>query len=61
MYPEDKIYEEAAFIGYYMHWNCEYIMQLPHLERLRWCSEVSKINSKLNDDSSGENKNIFTL
>lgn len=57
MYPADKIYEEAAFIGYYMHWNYEEIMNMPHRERLRWCKEVSKINSKLNN----EPKNIFDI
>ena len=47
-YPAEKIYEEAAFIGYYMHWNHSEILNMSHLERLRWCKEVSKINSKLN-------------
>ncbi len=57
MYPADKIYEEAAFIGYYLHWNHDEIMDMPHRERLRWCKEVSKINSKLNN----EPKNVFDI
>ena len=57
MYPADKIYEEAAFIGYYMHWAHDEIMEMPHRERLRWCKEVSKINSKLNN----EPKNVFDI
>ncbi len=62
MYSADKIYEETAFIGYYMHWSREEIFSLPHSERIRWCSEISKINSKINA-SSGEpkQKNIFSL
>lgn len=49
-YPAEKIYEEAAFIGYYMHWGHSEILQMSHLERLRWCKEVSRINSKLNQE-----------
>ena len=53
----DKIYEEAAFIGYYMHWEHDDIMKFPHRERIRWCEEVSKINSKLNQ----EPENVFKV
>ena len=62
VYSADKIYEETAFIGYYMHWSREEIFSLSHSERIRWCNEISKINSKIND-SSGEQKpkNIFSL
>ncbi len=49
-YPSDKLYEEAGFIAYYMHWSREEIMNLSHLERIRWCGEISKINRKLNDE-----------
>lgn len=56
-YPVDKIYEEAAFIGYYMHWSHDEIMTFPHRERVRWCEEISKINSKLNQ----EPENIFKI
>ncbi len=57
LYPADKIYEEAAFIGYYLHWNHDEIMAMPHRERLRWCKEVSRINSRLNN----EPKNVFEV
>lgn len=57
LYPADKIYEETAFIGYYMHWNHDEIIGMPHRERIRWCREISKINSKLND----EPKNVFDI
>lgn len=49
-YPADKIYEEIAFIGYYMHWNADDIASMSHRERIRWCDEISKINSKLNQE-----------
>lgn len=50
MYPADRIYEEAAFIAYYMHWSHDDIMEMSHRERLRWCREISRINSKLNQE-----------
>lgn len=56
-YPENRLYEEAAFLAYYLHWSHEQIMNLEHRERRRWCEEVSKINKKLND----EPENIFDV
>lgn len=57
LYPVDRIYEEAAFIGYYFHWQHDEIMQMSHGDRVRWCKEISKINSKLNDTP----KNAFEI
>ncbi|RKI44403.1 hypothetical protein D7V86_01660 [bacterium D16-51] len=56
-YPAEKIYEEAAFIAYYVHWGHDDIMAMSHRERLRWCDEISKINSKLNQ----EPENVFKV
>ena len=56
-YPAKKIYEEVAFIGYYMHWSEEEIMSFSHRDRLRWCKEISDINSRLNQ----EPENIFKV
>ncbi|WP_275443131.1 DUF6760 family protein [Petralouisia muris] len=50
MYPADKIYEEAAFISYYVHWSREEVLELPHRERLRWCREISEINRKVSHE-----------
>ncbi len=57
VYPEDKIYEEMTFIGYYLHWNPDDIAAMSHRERIRWCDEISKINSKLNQ----EPENVFAI
>lgn len=48
LYPQDRLYQEMAFLGYYLHWPREELMGLDHLERRRWCREVSEINKKLN-------------
>jgi hypothetical protein len=62
LYSQEKLYEESAFLAYYMHWSNEEIMKLSHIDRVRWCKEVSKINSKLNAASGREEKkNIFAV
>lgn len=42
-----------AFLAYYFHWSNEEVLGLEHLERRRWCRQVSFINKKL----SGDDKN----
>ena len=56
LYPQDRLYQEMAFLAYYLHWSGEALMDLSHWERRRWCQEVSAINRKLsgNDNRSGD-------
>jgi hypothetical protein len=56
-YPLEQLYEEIAFIAYYLHWPMRELMHVDHLERRRWCEEVSKLNRKL----SPEPENIFAV
>jgi len=44
-----------AFLGYYLHWSKDELMELDHFERRRWCEEISSINKSL----SGEQKGTF--
>lgn len=53
-YPSDLLYEEVAFVGYYLHWPYQQIMALDHRERQRWVSEVSRVNQRLNDAARKE-------
>ncbi len=53
LYPQEQLYQEMTFLSYYLHWSRNDVMQLSHLERRRWCSEVSAVNQKL----SGPEKN----
>ena len=46
-----------AFVAYYFHWSYDEIMNVEHLERRRWCEEISRINRKLNDQP----ENIFEV
>ena len=56
-YPLKELYEEMAFVAYYVHWPWTEIMQLPHGERRRWCEEISRINRKMSDAP----ENIFNV
>ncbi len=47
-YPSEALYEEVAFIAYYLHWPHEQIMSLEHGDRRRWVAEVSRINQQVN-------------
>jgi hypothetical protein len=53
-YPSDLLYEEVAFIAYYLHWPYQQIMALDHRERQRWVSEVSTVNQRLNEAARKE-------
>lgn len=48
-YPTDRLQEEIAFLGYYLHWNYDELLQMEHKERHQWLQQVSNINRKLND------------
>lgn len=55
LYPKDRLYQEMAFLAYYLHWSNSALMDMDHWERRRWCREVSAINKKL----SGDDKRSF--
>lgn len=50
----EELYRQVAFIGYYFHWPEEDILRMPHLERRRFCDEISRINRRINGE-----KNLF--
>ncbi len=56
LYPQEQLYQEMTFLSYYLHWSRNDVMCLRHLERRRWCSEVSAVNQKL---SGSEQKKTF--
>jgi len=53
-YPSEVLYEEVAFVAYYLHWPYQQIMALDHRERQRWVSEVSRVNQRLNEAARKE-------
>ena len=46
LYPQERIYQEMTFLSYYLHWSRDEVMRLNHLERRRWCREVSAVNAE---------------
>jgi len=53
-YPEERLYEEIAFIAYHFHWSYRELMEMDHRERRRWCEEISKINRRLTETQRKE-------
>lgn len=53
-YPSETLFEEVAFVAYYLHWPYDQIMHLDHRERRRWVTELSKINHRLNEAAREE-------
>lgn len=50
LYPQERMYQEMTFLSYYLHWSRDEVMALDHLERRRWCREVSAVNQKLSNN-----------
>lgn len=46
-YAVDQLWEETAYLAYYLHWPIEDILGLPHAVRHRMITEVGKIHSQL--------------
>lgn len=55
--PQKELYRQLSFISYYFHWSLDTVLTLPHLERAKFCGEISQINQ----ESNGKEKNIFEL
>ena len=47
-YPSDRLFEEVAYLAYYLHWPHDQILHMEHHERRLWVGEVAKINQRLN-------------
>jgi hypothetical protein len=52
-YPLGGLYEEMAFLAYYLHWPYDQILDLEHAERRRWVSEVGRLNQEVTQGTEG--------
>jgi hypothetical protein len=43
------LFEEVAYLAYYLHWPPEQIMHMEHRERQQWVREVARLNERLNE------------
>ena len=55
--PPKELYRQLSFISYYFHWGLGAVLELPHLEREKFCREISSINR----ESNSQEKNIFDV
>lgn len=48
-YPQDRLHEEVAYLGYHFNWSHDEVMRMDHRQRQRWVAEVSRINMRINE------------
>ncbi len=48
-YAAERLWEEVAYVAYYLHWSLDSILDLEHPARHRVISEVGSINTKLSE------------
>jgi len=46
-YPQDRLFEEVAYVAYHFHWPVEDILDMEHADRRRWVEEIAKINRQI--------------
>lgn len=50
-YPNTRLWDEIAYVAYYLHWDFEDILDLEHPLRAKISAQVGNINAAL---SGGE-------
>ena len=43
-YAADRLFEEVAYVAYYLHWELDSILDLEHPVRRRFIEEIGSIN-----------------
>ena len=46
-YAEGRLYEEVAYLAYYLHWSRDAILDLEHPERQRFVAQVASLNGRV--------------
>lgn len=46
-YAVDRLHEEVAYVAYHFHWSLDDILDLEHADRLRYMSEIARINTRI--------------
>jgi hypothetical protein len=46
-YATERLHEEVAYVAYHFHWSLDDILDLEHPDRLRYVSEIARINTKI--------------
>jgi hypothetical protein len=50
-YAVDRVWEELAYVAYYLHWDLDKILDLEHPVRNRVIGEIGKIHTRFSDES----------
>lgn len=53
-YAAGRLWEEAAYLAYYLHWPLDDILGLQHPVRARMIEEVGRIHDRLAAESGGQ-------
>lgn len=51
-YAADRLWEEVAYVAYYLHWSLDEILRLEHPVRERLIAEVGRINTAISDPNA---------
>ncbi|MCX2954581.1 DUF6760 family protein [Lentzea sp. NEAU-D7] len=51
-YAVDRMWQEMAYVAYYLHWSFAEIVDLDHRTRQRVIAEIGQINKALSEDVS---------
>jgi len=51
-YAPDRLFEEVAYVAYYLHWPMDQILDMEHPFRTRMIDEIGRINEQLNEHGS---------
>ena len=46
-YAADRLHDEVAYVAYHFHWSLDDILDLEHPDRLRYVSEIARINTRM--------------
>ncbi len=49
-YASDRVWEEVAYVAYYLHWDLDKILDLEHPVRTRVITEIGKIHSRSGEE-----------
>lgn len=49
-YATDRVWEEVAYVAYYLHWDLDKILDLEHPVRTRVITEIGKIHTRASEE-----------
>jgi hypothetical protein len=49
-YATERLWQEVAYVGYYLHWGFAEILDMDHTTRQRVIAEIGAINDRLDEE-----------